>query len=351
MRRRDTPSDPRNRADQKGFAQLARCSPHSQCVINNGKRQERNETVQPVLAQKIDDAIEKYRPIINRGTYDHVGPFVRDVVRTMSPTTYDNARRLLSMVSGLTSWRWTRTGCDLTPERIFRDSTISLYVNTVLANHSHAYRFDTTRHLGAVTTRLTGERTSRLAPPASVRLAPYTSAEMAQLHSWQIALPTAQARRNGAALLALGAGAGLTPAEIIAVRRSDISTDSNRRWVTVRGAAERHVPVKDQWVRTLDQALASDEDLLFHGYDFEEYAPRPIQSFITANPGPVRLTPIRLRSGWIVSLLNAHIPLDVVAEIAGFSSLTSITDYFAHATSANIDGWLDAIAGPLRATR
>jgi len=303
------------------------------------------------VAKKIDDAIENYMPIINRAAFETTAPLVREVVRAMEPTTHSNTRRLLSMVSGLTSWRWMRTGCDLIPERVFRDSTISLYVNTVLAKHSHVYRFDTTRHLGAVTTRLTGERTSRLAPPASVRLAPYTSEEMAQLHSWQISLPTAQAQRNGATLLALGAGAGLTPAEIIAVRTSDVTVDNDRRWVTVRGANERSVPVKAQWVRTLDQALATNEDLLFHGYEFEEYAPRPIQSFITSHPGPVRLTPTRLRSGWIVSLLNAHVPLDVVAEVAGFTSLASITDYFAHAASANVNDHLDAITGVSGATR
>ncbi|WIE62680.1 tyrosine-type recombinase/integrase [Curtobacterium sp. MCLR17_032] len=302
-------------------------------------------------AKKIDDAIENYVPIINRAAYATTGPLVREVVRAMAPTSYSNTRRLLSMVAGLVSWRWMHTGCDLTAERVFRDSTISLYVNTVLQSHSDVYRFDITRHLGAVTTRLTGERTSRLAPPPSQRLAPYTSAEMAQLHSWQIALSTAQARRNGAALLALGAGAGLTPAEIIAVRTSDIVVDGDRRWVTVRGASERSVPVSAKWIRTLGQALTTDEDLLFHGYEFEEYAPRPIQSFISAHPGPVRLTPTRLRSGWIVSLLNANVPLDVIAEVAGFTALASVTDYYAHASSTNINDYLDTITGVAGATR
>lgn len=303
------------------------------------------------MAKKIDDAIENYMPIINRAAYATTGPLVREVVRTVAPTTYANTRRLLSLVAGLVSWRWMHTGCELTPERVFRDSTISLYVNTVLKSHSAVYRFDTTRHLGAVTTLLTGERTRRLAPPASRRLAPYTSAEMAQLHSWQIALSTAQARRNGAALLALGAGAGLTPAEIIAVRTSDIVVDGDRRWVTVRGASERSVPVSAKWIRTLDQALTTDEEFLFHGYEFEEYAPRPIQSFISAHPGPVRLTPTRLRSGWIVSLLNANVPLDVIAEVAGFTSLASITDYYAHASSTNIADHLDTITGIAGASR
>lgn len=297
------------------------------------------------VAKKIDDAIENYMPQINRAAYATTGPFVREVLRAVAPTTYSNTRRLLSMVAGLVSWRWLHTGCDLTPERVFRDSTISLYVNTVLKSHSAVYRFDTTRHLGAVTTLLTGERSSRLAPPASRRVAPYTSAEMAQLHSWQIALSTAQARRNGATLLALGAGAGLTPAEIITVRTSDIVVDGDRRWVTVRGTSERNVPVSAKWIRTLDQALTTDEDLLFHGYEFEEYAPRPIQSFISAHPGPVRLTPARLRSGWIVGLLNANVPLDVIADVAGFTSLASIADYYAHASSTNISDHLDAITG------
>ncbi|ROP74068.1 hypothetical protein EDF19_0142 [Curtobacterium sp. PhB115] len=351
MRRRDTPIDPRNGADREDFARLAGCSPHSQCVINNGKRPGRNETVRPVLAQKIDAAIEKYMPDKNRLAFETVGPFVREIVRMAEPTTYDNARRLLSMVCGITIWQWMRSGCELTPERILSDNLIAKYVDTVLINHSPSYRFDTTRILGTLATKLTGERTHRLTLPAAPPLAPYTSAELAELNSWRLGLPTSLAKRNAATLLSLGAGAGLTPAEIITARREDVSVvGDDDRVIAVRGDRARSVPVRREWVRVLDLARTTDESLLFHGYDFEEYPARPIASFISAHPAKVQPTLTRLRSGWIANLIDANIPDGLIAELAGVDVVT-VARYYPYARQATLEAHFDAVTGIQAVTR
>ncbi len=305
----------------------------------------RRKTPTPAIAAEIDTAITNFLPDKNRAAFAVVGPFVRELVRAAEPTTFDNARRLLTFVSRFVIWEWMRSGCELSPERVLRDKLIGKYVATELRHLAPSTRFDVTRILGTLTTKLTGEPTHRLTLQAGPPKAPYSSAELAELNSWRTGLPTGLSRRNAAVLLSLGAGAGLNPAELIAVERQDIThTAEGDRFVSVRGERARSVPVRREWVPVLDLACESRDGLLFHGYEFDEYPPRPITSFITAHPGKVRLTPQRLRSGWIVKLIDEGVPDNLIARLAGIN-VPTVARYYHHARPTSIEANLAAITG------
>jgi hypothetical protein len=144
-------------------------------------------------------------------------------------------------------------------------------------------------------------------------------------------MPTAHKRRNACAVIALAGGAGLTAQEVAAARVEHIRHDGELTFVDVPGARPRTVPVLSIWRKTLDRAVdRRTEGLLFAGYRLEEYPPRAIQSFLTANPAPVRPSIRDLRRGWIVTQVNAGIPLLVVAHISGFNSLGALEAYLGY---------------------
>ena len=115
------------------------------------------------------------------------------------------------------------------------------------------------------------------------------------------------------------------------VQIQDVEFVDGRAFVNVRGTRTRSVPVQKKWVRTLTASIGQrTHGDLFHAYRFEEYKPNGLQSFLSDNPGPIRASSARLRSGWIVDQIDSGLPLTVLLEITGFASLQSLQPYLEH---------------------
>lgn len=117
-------------------------------------------------------------------------------------------------------------------------------------------------------------------------------------------------------------------------------------FVNVFGNRPRRVAVHSRWAKTLTTSVGDPkEGDLFHAYRLEEYTPSGLQRFLSDNPGQLRASAARLRSGWIVDQINAGLPMPVLLEITGFTTLQSLQPYLQHCTPHHAADHLDLITG------
>lgn len=302
----------------------------------------------PAMCARI---IAGYTPNPPTAIWPQVRQFTIDCTIAMRPRTHANARRTMTMIGLFSAWVVTATGCPVTPARIFTQAHLNRYVNVGLAQHSVIYRFDVSRTIARVAETVAGVHLAkRPTPPAANAVAPHSTDDIARLHSWSNTLSTPLKRQNARALLALAAGAGLTAQQIMDAQVGDVELTDGRAFVTLREPIERRVPVRASWVQSLSRAIdgrtAGD---IFHAYRLDEYPPHQLQQFLTKNRGELRPSVARLRSGWIVSLINANLPVDVLLEVTGFTTPASLYPYLRHTQAHSTTDWLARITGEVNA--
>ncbi|MCU1471006.1 MAG: hypothetical protein JWQ39_2155 [Glaciihabitans sp.] len=301
----------------------------------------------PDLPDMLWRIIVNYRPMVPASQWEACGEFVISTVLATKPRTYENTRRVMSMTARFVCWTWTVTGCTLSPDKVFTDSHSRRFISDQLAARSPIYQWGVARQLSVISETVNGSELFRPAFGARRgRTAPYSTAELATMNSWANALPTAHKRRNARAILALGGGAGLTAAEVMVARVEDVEILDGVTYVTVRGSSPRRVPMLGIWTRTLTLAIAgTSHGLIFVGHRFEEYPPRSLQTFLTENRGKVRPSSARLKCNFVVALLDAHLPVQIIMDAAGFTSAHGLDPYLRFAKSPNISDFTSAIVG------
>jgi len=284
--------------------------------------------------------ISRYRPLKSPVQWHAVRRMVMTVALEMKPTTWEQARRLMSMTGRYAPWLWSIKGIEPEPRRYFNEANIWYYVERALGKHSESYRWGTVRQLGIIAERLNGKSVKRHAAPNLAGASrPFKQAELAAVHSWAISLSTDLKIRNACAIVSLGAGAGLSSAAIAAAAVGDVEVIAGNTWVRVGGARPRKVPVLSPWDTTLERAVSgrAASELLFQGYRLEEYPPRAIQTFLTEHPGRVRPTVSRLRTSWIVRHLNNGVPVAALVQAAGLAHAGGLEKYLAFSEQPDLD--------------
>lgn len=323
----------------------------SRLIDNRHPELEHLRALDPELPDHCWHIITGYSPNQPSSAWLLVRDFVIECVVAMHPRTYANARRLMTMTALYVTWVWTATGCELTAARVFNDTHLRRYLAVRLAKHSDMYRFDTARQLSTMAELLTGAHLARLATPYQAEaVAPHTRDDIARLRSWANTLSTPFKRQNARALLALAAGAGLTSQQIVDAQVEDVEFADGRAFVSIRERQGSRVPMRAAWVRMLNEAIGTRRTGdIFQAYRFEEYPPNQLHQFLTRNRGELRPSVSRLRSGWIVALINANLPIDVLLDVAGFTTPHSLRPYLRYARSNSTAEWLPAITGEISA--
>ena len=135
--------------------------------------------------------------------------------------------------------------------------------------------------------------------------APYSPAEISGFLALADAQPTAARRMRAAALVCLGAGAGLIRSDLRAVRGTDIVCRSGGVIVTVRGGrAPRAVPVLARYHdRLLAAAGFAGGRLLTGGTDPRRHnISNPLTRSLAGGAGLPRLDTSRLRATWLADV-------------------------------------------------
>lgn len=165
---------------------------------------------------------------------------------------------------------------------------------------------------------------------------PYPPTEVAHWLIWARSLPTPAQRRNACLLFCLGIGCGLAVEDLVYVQGRDIHPGpTGRALVKVPGRRPRTVVCRYAYEELL---LAEAEGIPADAYvfrpDWQNRTSKHIASdwlakyprIIGRCDGAVLQTQ-RLRTTWLVDLLNAGLPLTVILKASGLATLHSLSRY------------------------
>ncbi|HTQ94898.1 MAG TPA: hypothetical protein VMK84_35935 [Streptosporangiaceae bacterium] len=226
--------------------------------------------------------------------------FARQVAAAAAPPTRARANALLRAAARLAAFAVPR-GLEPVPQVLLHPSVIERFAASAPGLSGSARRTLRTN------LRFIARRVAPALAPADASLprerakAPYSPAEIAGFLALADAQPSLARRMRAAGLICLGAGAGLTGADLRAVRGTDIACRSGGVLAVVRGARPRAVPVLSRYH---DLVLASAEfagpGLITGGASaVRKNITTPLTRSLAGGDGLPRLEAARLRSTWL----------------------------------------------------
>ncbi len=208
-----------------------------------------------------------------------------------------------------------------------------------LAGRAHSTRGTYRSALYRLAAPVHGEPGQRGTPFAGARPPPpYSPAGRAELAALAAAQRDPARRRSALAIVVFGIGAGLRPAELVALRGSDVIRRGRRVAVHVSGPAARVVPVTAPYAgRAVALAAGAGTSYLFRPGPADRGYKNFVTNFaraLTADPAAPRLTVSRCRSSFICDHLAAGTPLRELLAITGICQAESLARYARHVDGA-----------------
>jgi len=226
--------------------------------------------------------------------------FARQAAAGCGPLGGERAKNLLWAAGKLADWA-IGMGLEPVPQVLLHPSLVERF-----AAHGPGLSGPARRTL-RTNLRFIGRRVVPQLWPADAPLprerakVPYTPAQIAGLLALADAQPTTGRRMRAAALVCLGAGAGLAGADLRAVRGTDIAARSGGVVVQVHGARPRAVPVLARYHGRLAESAAwAGSRLITGGRDpARRNLTTPLISRLAGGSGLPPLEASRLRMTWL----------------------------------------------------
>ncbi|MHA6751582.1 hypothetical protein ACX31A_11975 [Dermacoccus nishinomiyaensis] len=271
------------------------------------------------MAQLINDYAPKQ--ICDAETWALVAPNVRAAVLTQGLTNRDTTFHWMAYTTRYFAW-CARQGhpLEITQELVdaFCDS-LNLAASTV---QSHRTRL---RRMGEAQGTIAPRSRTRYTQKTSSGQAPYTPDELERW--WQIASAqkTVHRTRLLQAVVAFGAGAGLTTTELGNLRANDVRPHPEHPELWLVHLPDRVVPIDHAWLSRCQQVLTGS----YNGYLFGSPHSQGkdlltvVKSKAAIPTDAPDLTVRRLRTTYAVTMLNRH--LSATEFMAIFGSTSAIT--------------------------
>ncbi len=252
--------------------------------------------------------------------------FARQVVAQAAPHSRDRAKNLLWAAGKLAGYG-TGLGLEPAPEVLLHPSVTGRFTA-----HGPGLSGPARRTLRTNLRFLARAVVPALVPadaplPRERAKAPYTPAEIGGYLALAGAQPTAARRMRAAALVCLGAGAGLIRADLRQVRGTDICRRSGGVIVEVRGSRPRAVPVLARYHEpVLASAQFAAGQLITGGTDPQRHnLTTPLTAALAGGAGLPRLDTSRLRATWLADCA-ALIGLPAFLHAAGITCSQRLGD-------------------------
>jgi integrase len=252
--------------------------------------------------------------------------FARAVVGQAAPGGRERAKNLLWAAGKLAGYG-IGLGLEPVPEVLLHPSVTGRFTA-----HAPGLTGVTRRTLRANLRFLARRAVPALVPadaplPREHAKAPYTPAEIDGYLALAAAQPTAARRMRAAALVCLGAGAGLIRADLRSVRGSDIICRSGGVIVQVNGNRPRAVPVLARYHEPLLASAAfAGDGLVTGGHDpGRRNVTTPLITSLAGGTGLPRLDTSRLRATWLADCA-AQIGLAAFMHAAGITCSQRLGD-------------------------
>lgn len=226
--------------------------------------------------------------------------FARDVIAQAPPKGRERAKNLLWAAGKLADYA-ASLGLELTPGVVLHPSTAERFTRCAPGLSGAARRTLRTN------LRFIGRHVVPQFYPADLPLPrerakqPYSPAEIAGYLALAGAQPTTARRMRTAALVCLGAGAGLIRSDLRDVRGTDVSCRSGGVIVQVKGPRARAVPVLARYQgRLLAAAAFAGTGLACGGTDpGRRNITNPLTAALDGGGGLPQLDTSRLRATWL----------------------------------------------------
>jgi integrase len=265
-----------------------------------------------------------------------VQDFARSVVATAAPPSVNRAKALLFAATQMGSFA-ELVGLELAATSLFTPSVIERCVR----HRQKSFSAATTLTL-ATNLRALARVVATPLRPAPLQLSrtrahhPYSDAEISRYLGLARHQPTSARRARAGALIALGAGCGLTSGDLRGVRGTDVRDQSGGLVVHVSGAHRRVVPVL---TRYHDVLVASAEfaggQLIIGGDDSTRHnVTNRLVSSLAGGDDLARLSLRRLRSTWLVRMAEL-IGLRCFMDAAGLTCSQHLGDVVALCETAS----------------
>ena len=226
--------------------------------------------------------------------------FARDVIAAVQPARRERAKNLLWAAGKLADYG-AGLGLDLVPGVVLHPSVAERFTRCA-PGLSPAARRTLRTNLRFIGRRVVPQLYPQDLPlPRERSKEPYSAAEISGYLALAAAQPTAERRMRAAALVCLGAGAGLIRGDLREVRGSDVACRSGGVVVQVRGRRARVVPVLARYhARLLDAARFAGNALICGGADpGRRNLTNPLIAALDGGGGLPRLDTSRLRATWL----------------------------------------------------
>ena len=255
--------------------------------------------------------------------------FARDVIAKTGPGGRERAKNLLWAAGKLADYG-TGLGLDAAPEVLLHPSVTERFTRCAPGLSPVARRTLRTN------LRFIGRRVVPQLYPADLPLPrerarqPCTPAQIGGFLALADAQPTTERRMRAAALVCLGAGAGLIRGDLREVRGADVKRRSGGVVVTVRGARPRTVPVLARYhAPLLAAARFARTALICGGADpGRRNITNPLISALDGGGGLPRLDTSRLRATWLADCAD-QLGLATFMQAAGISCSQRLGDLVA----------------------
>jgi integrase len=255
--------------------------------------------------------------------------FAREAISGTGPGGRERAKNLLWAAGKLADYA-IGLGLDPVPEVLLHPSVTGRFTRCAPGLSPVARRTLRTN------LRFVGRRVVPQFYPADLPLprerakAPYSAAQIDGYLALADAQPTMERRMRAAALICLGAGAGLIRGDLRSARGSDVACQAGGVIVTVRGARPRAVPVLARYhARLLAAARSAGTGLICGGTDpGRRNLTYPLIRALDGGTGLPRLDTSRLRATWLADC--AELPgLATFMHAAGISCSQRLGDLVA----------------------
>lgn len=285
----------------------------------------------------INYSISQYTPRgIDKTDWQTVSEFVQEIVADVVTPEDDHRSivRLMGIVTRLSIWVNRVNSLPLTREIVLDHDMIENFISST--NLTKSVKGSYRSELIAIGRALNPEWDGDTGAPrygASASAEPYSKAEVTRLQFWARGLRTDYQRETAEVILALGLGAGLRPGEIATVRVSDVLVTND--YVSIfpsgyRGSGPRETVVLADYEDTITSQVERYEPDTFLAMTNRSKAEVDLLwSFIqrAGTPEDVDVSLARMRSTWIVRLMDSLIPDSIITSCAGLSDLQHYRSY------------------------
>jgi integrase len=255
--------------------------------------------------------------------------FARQVVPLAAPAGQERAKNLLWAAGKLADYA-IGLGLEAVPEVVLHPSTAERFARCAPGLTGVARRTLRT-NLRFIGRRVVPQLYPQDMPlPRERAKQPYSPAQIGGFLALADAQPTTGRRMRAAALICLGAGAGLIRSDLRDVRGSDVACRSGGIVVTVRGARPRTVPVLARYQsRLLAAARFAGTGLICGGTDpGRRNLTNPLIIALDGGTGLPRLDTSRLRATWLAEVADL-LGLATFMHAAGISCSQRLGDLVA----------------------